>query len=428
MIEGLLIAILVLLIVAVALLMLLMVRRHAPGGDVSARLDALELRLAEQFGATRTDLAERLERVKGDLRQELSDRIGGGFDKVGKAVEGQLAAGREEQAKRLSESITRLEQKFEALTQNTGVALESIRGKVDERLLAISDQVQKKLDQNIKEGFAQFEKVQQHLKAAEEQLKNVGTIGTSITDLNNLLKLPHLRGKFGEASLERLLADFLPVHMYEIQAAATGDTRGRPDAIIKFPDRTLPIDSKFPREQVLPLFESSDPQQLEEARAQLERVIKEQARAITKYINPEAGTTNLALMFLPSETLWYEVVQNRVLADFLAEQRVFPVSPNTLLLALTTVQQTFRWYQMAATFDQAREELGKAQKSFGYFQERFRDVGKGLERAQSAYQTASGHLSRYQSRIAGVTGQPLPEPDEEEARLPVRLPESSETS
>jgi len=74
------------------------------------------------------------------------------------------------------------------------------------------------LTRNIKEGFAQFEKVQQHLKAAEEQLREVGALGHSINDLNNLLKLPHLRGQFGEeASLERLLADFLPAHMFALQ-------------------------------------------------------------------------------------------------------------------------------------------------------------------------------------------------------------------
>ena len=92
--------------------------------------------------------------------------------------------------------------------------------------------------------------MQQHLKAAEEQLREVGALGHSINDLNNMLKLPHLRGQFGEASLERLLSDFLPAHMFEMQSSA-GDGNGRADAVIQFPDRRLPIDAKFPREQVL---------------------------------------------------------------------------------------------------------------------------------------------------------------------------------
>jgi len=77
-------------------------------------------------------------------------------------------------------------------------------------VLAITDQVQAKLDQNIKEGFAQFEKVQQHLKAAEEQLREVGALGHSINDLNNLLKLPHLRERLARPAWSACLPIFSP--------------------------------------------------------------------------------------------------------------------------------------------------------------------------------------------------------------------------
>ncbi len=127
---------------------------------------------------------------------------------------------------------------------------------MDAKLLAITDQVQLKLDQNIKEGFAQFEKVQQHLKAAEEQLREVGALGHSINDLNNMLKLrAHLRGQFGEASLERLLdRRFSAPPTCSKYSPSAGDGNGRADAVIQFPDRRLPIDAKFPREQVLALL------------------------------------------------------------------------------------------------------------------------------------------------------------------------------
>src|SRR5438067_12430708 len=100
--------------------------------------------------------------------------------------------------------------------------------------MAITEQVQSKLDQNIKEGFAQLEKLQQHLRAAEEQLREVGAIGHSINHLNNLLKLPRLRGTFGEASLDRLLSVFPPAHMFEMQCSVNG--RGRVDPMWTFPD------------------------------------------------------------------------------------------------------------------------------------------------------------------------------------------------
>jgi DNA recombination protein RmuC len=293
---------------------------------------------------------------------------------------------------------------LDSLNQKTAQSLDAIRDRVDERLLAITDQVQQKLDQNIKEGFAQFEKVQQHLKAAEEQLREVGAIGHSINDLNNLLKLPHLRGQFGEASLERLLSDFLPAHMFEMQSSP-GDGGGRVDAIIQFPDRRLPIDAKFPREQVLALFESNDEAEIEEARQELVRVVKAEAKRIKAYIQPENGTTDIALMYLPSETLYMEAIRNRELGDWLNQQHVFPVSPNTLLMTLQTIALVHKWYEVASRFEKSRLELAKAQKSFDYFQNQFEHVGKSLSKAQEAFDKAQTHLKTYRGRVSALSGQ-----------------------
>src|ERR1700730_6409611 len=193
---------------------------------LAGQIDSAQNALEVKFGAATTDMAERLERTKGDLRQETADRLAAGFRDLYESIGGQLSSGREEQAATLKLEI-------QALTNQTRSSLDAIRAEVDRKLLAISDQVSQKLDQNIKEGFKQFEKVQEHLKAAEEQLRNVSTVGNSINDLNNLLKLPHLRGRFGEASLERLLADFLPASMYALQAAPGTNGQGRADAIIK---------------------------------------------------------------------------------------------------------------------------------------------------------------------------------------------------
>jgi DNA recombination protein RmuC len=274
--------------------------------------------------------------------------------------------------------------------------------------------VQQKLDQNIKEGFAQFEKVQQHLRAAEEQLREVGALGHSINDLNNLLKLPHLRGQFGEASLERLLADFLPAHMFEMQCTVGS---GRVDAMILFPDRRLPIDAKFPREQVLALFESNVAAEIEDARREFVRVMKIEARRIKAYVQPEHGTTDIALMYLPSETLYMEAVRNRDLADWLNQQHVFPVSPNTLMMTLQTIALVHKWYEVASRFEKSRLELAKAQKSFDFFQNQFENVGKSLNKAQEAFETAQRHLKTYRGRVTVLSGQEQLELDAATAKI-----------
>ena len=382
--------------------------------ELIERSEGLQQALTQQFSAATADMASRLEQTKGDLRQQVADRLSSGFSGIRGTVEEQMKAGRQEQSERLGETraeltnslaltTSSLKIEFARLNQQTAESLESIRERVDAKLLAITEQVQSKLDQNIKEGFAQFEKVQQHLRAAEEQLREVGALGHSINDLNNLLKLPHLRGQFGEASLERLLSDFLPAHMFEMQCAVNGG--GRVDAMISFPDRRLPIDAKFPREQVLAFFEESSEAQLEEARVEFVRVMKIEARRIKAYIQPEHGTTEIALMYLPSETLYMEAVRNRDLADWLNQQHVFPVSPNTLLMTLQTISLVHKWYEVASRFEKSRQELAKAQKSFDHFQGQFENVGKSLNKAQEAFDKASTHLKTYRGRVSALSGQ-----------------------
>jgi DNA recombination protein RmuC len=387
---------------------------------IGERIDAVRIDLERKFGGATADMAQRLAESQGSLRQDLADRLEKRFgefqaltaqrlDSAADRLAGAQAQARKELSEALAQNGIVLRQELTALTRQTGESIERIREQVDQKLAAITNQVTEKLDQNIKEGFKQFEKVQEHLRAAEDQLKNVSTIGNSINDLNNLLKLPHLRGRFGEASLQRLLADFLPAQMYELQAAAGLNGNGRADAIIKFPERCLPIDAKFPREQVLPLFESSDPAQLTIAREQFARVIKEQARRIATYIRPEDGTTDMALMYLPSETLYMEVVLNGELSEWLNKQHIFPVSPNTLIVTLQSIQMVFKMYEFAKSFERATEELRKAQAAFGYFEGQFDQIGKSLGKAQQAYEVARGHLSRYRNRVTNLTGEMPPE-------------------
>ncbi len=383
--------------------------------EVASALERLDSTLGQKISVSTADMATRLEQTKGDLRQQVTDRIQQGFSEIRCSVEQQLTAGREEQNRSLADGrgeMTRslllttqqLKVEFQNMSQQSAQGLEAIRDRVDSKLMAISEKVQEKLDQNIKEGFAQFEKVQQHLKAAEEQLREVGALGHSINDLNNLLKLPHLRGQFGEASLERLLADFLPANMFALQSSP-GEGGGRADAVIYFPDRKLPIDAKFPREQVIALFESNDKAEVEAARVSLVRVMKAEAKRIQQYIQPENGTTDIALMYLPSETLYMEVIRNRELGDWMNEQHVFPVSPNTLLMTLHTISLVHKWYEVAKGFEKSRAELAKAQKSFDFFQNQFENVGKSLNKAQEAFDKATTHLRAYRGKVTVLSGQ-----------------------
>jgi DNA recombination protein RmuC len=431
---------------AFAVLLWLMIRQNRSAVERQAWLErsaVLEQALTGAFHKANADMAARVEQIKGDLRTDLAERLHQGLGNLREGLDRQLASGRDEQSQRLAQTVAALEKKFDqlseaqaqsarqargelaqslgettqalglrfaALEQKTAQSLEAIRANVDAKLVTLGDQVQQKLDKNIREGFAHFQKVQEHLQAAELQLRHVGLVGQSINELNSLLKLPHLRGKFGEAELARLLADFLPASAFAEQVILVPGSKEAVDAVVKFPKFLLPIDSKFNREQVLPLFETSDPEALKAAREQLAVTIKAQARAISeKYIHPEHGTTDLALMFLPSETLYFEVIRNGELCDAIHKLKVFPVSPNTLAITLRAVAMSISQYEFAKGVEKTLEELGAAQRSFGHFQKRFEEVGRGLEKAQEAYNTATGHLNRYTNRVGRLTGETVPE-------------------
>lgn len=310
----------------------------------------------------------------------------------------QLQANRQELQQGLQQSSQGLEARFV-----------SIDGRLDHRLKELTEGVQNKLETNLKEGFNHFSRVEEALKNAQLQLQDLNRVGQGINDLNNLLKLPHLRGGFGESTLERMLSDFLPQASYELQYRIGPNSTERVDAVIKYPKYVLPIDSKFPREQILPLFEAGTPEQLEKARKDLVEVMRVLGKSIrNKYIHPEHGTTDMALLFVPSETLYFEVLRNPAIGEELGKYKVFVVSPNTFAAMLQSVAAARNYYEMAKGVEKTLQDLQKANTHLANFQDRFQDVGKALEKAQNTFDTASTHLSRYQGSIQRVADSEVP--------------------
>jgi len=431
--ETLLVVIAAITLVLVCVL-LIRAGRDKTSLEAVARLEAEVVSLRHELGAslqqTSMGLSGIITKSGADMRQEVADRISAGLTDITGRVEASLAKGREETSvtmnnttesviKRLLEFGERNEARIGALEKRTAESLDAIREKVNERLLAIGQQVQAKLDENIKEGFAHFEKVQEHLKKAEAQLMAVSAVGSSINELNNLLKLPHLRGGFGEAALELMVSDILPPDLYEMQVPVGRGLSERVDVLVKLPGASLPIDAKFPREQVLPLFETSGEADLVEARRVLRKVIREQARDIsTKYIRPEHGTTDMALMFLPSETLYFEIVRDGELWSSITRMKVYPVSPNTLAVTLKGVSLAYEYYRMAKSVEGTIEDIKKAQRHFVLFNERFHDAGRQIERARDAFGKASTHLGNYSSSIFRLTGEDPPKPENDTPATP----------
>ena len=351
-----------------------------------------------QSDRSSSEVLDRVVRIHSDFRETFLEKLNLHFFATQERLDRTLAANRGELQEGLSKTTLSLENKFQ-----------SLEFQVKSRLELIEKRVEEKLNENLKEGFKHFEKVQLYLQAAETQLAAVGSVGESISDLNQLLKLPHLRGGFGEAVLERLLADFLPHGGFELQYQISSNSTERVDAVVKLASQVLPIDSKFPREQILPLFDSADPASLAEARKSLAEFVKSQAKLISlKYIRPECGTTDMALIFFPSETIYFEVIRNGSLFETLAKLKVFPVSPNTLAITLRSVTLAQEYYSMAKGIEKTIDDLRKARRHFEHFDKRFDEVGKGIRKAQEAFDTAQSHLGYYENSISKLTYEPGP--------------------
>lgn len=321
------------------------------------------------------------------------------YDSKSANLRGELSQELSNNRKELQHGLTQLSSSLE----NRVVAMD---GRMESRLKEMNQGVQSKLEENVKEGFKHFEKVQTSLKSAELQLQNLVNVGQSISELNSLLKLPHLRGGFGEATLDRILSDMLPADAYEMQYQIAPGSTERVDAVIKCPSFVLPIDSKFPREQVLPLFETDDPTRLEQARKTLFDVMRGLAKSIReKYIKPEHGTSDLALLFVPSETLYFELLKHGKIAEEMSKSKVFVVSPNTLAVTVHAISIARNYYDMAKGVEKTLSEMGKARQHLGNFEKKFDDVGQALNKAQNAFGTAGTHLSRYRSAVSRLTGE-----------------------
>jgi len=212
-----------------------------------------------------------------------------------------------------------------------------------------------KPDETLREWLkSQQESTQNQTKAINERLdnaarvigavqKNIGEmseIGRGMKDLQEFLKSPKLRGEIGEEVLQDLIAQMFPKNSFFLQHQfKSGD---KVDAAIKTDAGILPIDSKFPMEDFQRMVRSETSEERERAKKEFIRDVKSHIEVISKkYILPEEGTMDFALMYVPSESVYYELVQIPEISNFARKSRVYPVSPTTLYAHLQMILLSF---------------------------------------------------------------------------------------
>lgn len=245
--------------------------------------------------------------------------------------------------------------------------------------------------ERVSKQLGEFQEVSRGLSNAQQSLESV--LGGAKT-----------RGILGEATLNRLLEDSLPSSQYATQYRFAGGETA--DAAIFLRDRKLlAVDSKFPLESFRRIETEGD-----EARRAFATAVKKHADAIAeKYIKPDENTLDLALMFVPSESVYYELLQTldnkgQPLDEYCRERRIVAVSPNTLYAHLCVIAMGLRGMQIEENARRLANGLSGLQKQLGNFADTFEKIGTHLKNVQNSYQEAGRRLDKTQLALEGMAG------------------------
>ena len=177
--------------------------------------------------------------------------------------------------------------------------------------------------------------------------------------------------------------------------------------MVKMKDVVIPIDAKFPRDNYNRYLETSNLHDKEKFWKLYETDLKKQVKEINnKYIRPERGTSDFALMFIPSEAIYYETIAEKnymgrpsTLYEYCQQHKVIPVSPNTFYAFLQVIVIGIRNLEIIKSARQLQEGLSAVQKSFDFFYKHYQNIGDQIEKAFKSYQQGNSHINRYKSRL-----------------------------
>jgi DNA recombination protein RmuC len=298
----------------------------------------------------------------------------------------------EANARRLSEMRGTLETQLAQLQVNNAAKLDEMRQTVDEKL-------QTTLQARLGESFKQ---VADRLEQVHKGLGEMNTLAQGVGDLKHLLTNVKTRGMFGEAQLASLLEQVMAPDQYAAQHATIPGSKNRVDFAIRLPGRSedgqpvwLPIDAKFPNEDYERLLDAqsrADAIQAELCSKALEARVRLEAKSITeKYIEPP-HTTDFAIMFLPTEGLYAEVLRRPGLIESLQRDfRVTLAGPTTLMAMLNSLQMGFRTLALEKRSSEVWQVLGAVKTEFGKF-------GDVLAKVKEQTQTVLNTLDKAQTR------------------------------
>lgn len=347
-----------------------------------------------------------LKKSQQDLRVEVIKEISSGHIKSEKAIQESLIRIQESTEKRLREDSKNVNE-----TILNG--LKSIQEANDRKLTDIQADMGKKLDKNLHERLDEsFKQVGERLESLYQSLGELKSLESGVVNLNKTLSNVKARGIYGEMALENLLANILDKSQYETNVATRPRSAERVEFAVKIPDKEnkgfiyLPIDSKFPADiygKVLETAENADVENLKAAIQELKIRIRKEAMTIRdKYVAPP-HTTDFAIMFLPTEGLYSEVLRiDGLVEECQQKYKIVIAGPTTLTAILNSLSIGFKYLTVNKKSEEIMKLLGNFKSQFLKFNDLIAKTQERISHAQKAAEQLGERSSMIQKKLDKV--------------------------
>lgn len=312
---------------------------------------------------------------------------------------------------RLGQVTQEVNGQLSTITTQVNGQLGLITTQVNQQLTAIGKQVQEATGQmgtRLDNAARVVGEVRQNLGELTKATERVFDVGKDIASLQEILRAPKLRGVLGELFLGDLLSQILPPTHYSLQHKfKSGEAV---DAAIHLGQGIVPVDSKFPLENFRRVIASATDEERKTAKKKFTIDVKKHIDAIaTKYILPDEGTFDFALMYIPAENVYYEVIlkddafgEDKGLCAYALAQRVIPVSPNSFYAYLQAILLGLKGLRIEKNAQEMIQHLKRLQGDFQRFRDDFDVLGKHLGNTRGKYEDAAKRLDRFGEKLLSV--------------------------
>lgn len=315
-------------------------------------------------------------------------------------------------------------QMSDGLNKNISLLTEQLRAineQVNQQLQMVNQQLQNssgQIGQRLDTARQVIGEVREKLGELSKTSEQIHEVGKNIASLQEILRPPKLRGGLGEQFLGELLSQILPPEFYSLQYPFSSGERV--DAVVRLGEKLVPIDSKFPLDNFRRIIECKTEEEKKSFKKIFYRDVKKHIDDIaSKYILPQEGTYDFALLYIPAENVYYEIItkdesfgEEKGVLNYALTKKVIPVSPNSFYAYLQVIVLGLKGLQIEKGAQKIQALLSGLKKDIGGFQEDFQLVGKHISNAMNKFEEARRRLDKFSFKLEQIESQPsLPLPD-----------------